>query len=69
MNDLDLHSNIIDWCIEHPESLSLFERLGIDYCCGGKSLAYACEQRELDPEAVLIELQRVIASGEQTDAS
>lgn len=62
MNDLDLHSSIVDWCIEYPETLPLFEKLGIDYCCGGKSLAYACQQRELNPEAVLIQLEQAIAS-------
>jgi regulator of cell morphogenesis and NO signaling len=33
------------------------ERLGLDYCCGGKrSLAEACRDQQLDPEAVIAEL-------------
>ena len=33
------------------------ERLGLDYCCGGKrSLAEACREQQLDPEAVIAEL-------------
>lgn len=60
MNELKLQTSVVDWCIEHPETLPLFEKLGIDYCCGGKSLGYACQQRELDPEAVLIQLEQVI---------
>ncbi len=41
------------------------ERLGLDYCCGGKrSLAEACQERHLDPEAVIAELASVPAAGE-----
>jgi regulator of cell morphogenesis and NO signaling len=33
------------------------ERLGLDYCCGGKrSLAEACREQHLDPEVVIAEL-------------
>jgi regulator of cell morphogenesis and NO signaling len=33
------------------------ERLGLDYCCGGKrSLAEACQEQQLDPEVVIAEL-------------
>ena len=36
------------------------ERLGLDYCCGGKrSLAEACREQQLDPEAVIAELVAV----------
>jgi regulator of cell morphogenesis and NO signaling len=36
------------------------ERLGLDYCCGGKrSLAEACREQQLDPEAVIAELAAV----------
>ena len=60
MSELDLDSSVVDWCIEHPETLPVFERWGIEYCCGGKSLAYACQQRELDPKAILIQLEQAI---------
>lgn len=41
------------------------ERLGLDYCCGGKrSLAEACRKRQLDPEAVIAELASVPAAAE-----
>ncbi len=37
-----------------PAAARVFEALGIDFCCGGKSsLAEACESRELDPATVL----------------
>src|SRR6266567_371938 len=39
---------------ENPASLRVFERVGIDYCCGGKlPLAEACEQANVDLPKVL----------------
>ncbi len=41
------------------------ERLGLDYCCGGKrSLAEACRAELLDPEAVIAVLSSVPAATE-----
>jgi iron-sulfur cluster repair protein YtfE (RIC family) len=57
----DLDTAVPDWGIEHPESLAVFQHLGIDYCCGGKSLEHACRQQGLDPTTVLGQLQAVIA--------
>jgi regulator of cell morphogenesis and NO signaling len=38
---------------EHPRAAAVFERLGLDYCCGGQqTLADACTARGLDPETV-----------------
>ena len=38
---------------EHPEFASVFESLGIDYCCGGDAtLAQACADEELAVETV-----------------
>lgn len=40
--------------LEQPTAIRVFEKLGIDYCCGGrKPLAQACEERSLNVEAVL----------------
>ncbi len=52
----DLDTPVPDWIIEHPETLAIFKELGIDYSCGGKSLAYSCGERGLDSEAVLAKL-------------
>lgn len=42
---------------ERPARARVFERLGIDYCCGGrKPLAEVCAQRGLDAKALLAEL-------------
>lgn len=38
---------------ERPQTASLFERLGLDYCCGGRqTLEEACRTRGLDPATV-----------------
>jgi len=42
-----------------PGAAGVFERFGIDYCCGGKlSLARACEKRGLDPVQILVAVHR-----------
>ncbi|ELY92397.1 iron-sulfur cluster repair di-iron protein [Natrialba hulunbeirensis JCM 10989] len=41
----------------HPEFATVFESLGIDYCCGGEtSLQRACAQNDLELETVLEQL-------------
>jgi iron-sulfur cluster repair protein YtfE (RIC family) len=61
MLQLTIDEPVVDWAIGYPESIAVFEKHGIDYCCGGKSLAWVCEQRGLDPQIVLKEIKR--ASG------
>jgi iron-sulfur cluster repair protein YtfE (RIC family) len=56
MPECDLDTSVPDWVIEHPETLPIFQELGIDYSCGGKSLAYACRQQGIDPHVVLKKL-------------
>ncbi|RUL89679.1 DUF542 domain-containing protein [Tautonia sociabilis] len=60
MTSCDLDTSVPDWVIEHPETLAVFRALGIDYCCGGKSLAYACQERGLDERMVLNRLYRLL---------
>jgi regulator of cell morphogenesis and NO signaling len=44
--------------LQHPTSIRVFERFGIDYCCGGrKPLNEACAVRELSVDAVISELE------------
>lgn len=41
----------------NPALTRQLERLGFDYCCGGKrSLAEACHQQGLDPDAIVADL-------------
>ena len=65
MIECDLDTSVPEWIIEHPETLAVFQELGIDYCCGGKSLAYACRDRGLDPKTVLSKLRRLVAPVER----
>lgn len=44
--------------LEQPATIRIFEKFGIDYCCGGrKPLAQACEERSLDLQTVLAAIE------------
>lgn len=60
MTECDLDFSVPDWIIEHPETLAVFQELGVDYSCGGKSLEFACRERQLDVHSVLSKLHRSI---------
>jgi regulator of cell morphogenesis and NO signaling len=48
--------------VENPSTARVFEKYGIDYCCGGKqSLETACNQRGIAREALLKELNQPAA--------
>lgn len=57
-----LDDSVVDWVLEQPASLKVFERFGIDATCAGKSLEYACRQAGVDAAAVLEELRRVVGA-------
>jgi regulator of cell morphogenesis and NO signaling len=51
---------------QRPARSRLFEKLGIDYCCGGKKpLEQACREKNLDPATILT----VIQAQDQLDAA
>src|SRR5690242_5007255 len=54
---------------ETPASVRVFERYGIDYCCGGRvAFDEACRGRGLEVEAVRAEIEREAPAAEdQTD--
>lgn len=56
MSECDLDTSVPDWVIEHPSALAVFQEFGIDYSCGGKSLANVCRQQGLDAQVVLAKL-------------
>jgi len=60
MTACDLDTSVPDWVIDHPETLAVFQELGVDYSCGGKSLAYACHERGLDGDFVLKKLLQCV---------
>lgn len=50
---------------EHPQTARVFEKLGIDYCCGGKlALSAYVAKRRLDGAAVLAALNGELPTGE-----
>ena len=56
--------------LNQPSSIRVFERFGIDYCCGGrKPLAVACKEQDVDIEALLAALAQAATepSPEETD--
>lgn len=57
-----LEDSVVDWVLEHPAALKVFERFGIDATCAGKSLEYVCRQAGIDPAVVLAELRRVVGA-------
>lgn len=51
--DLSLNTSVAQLVTDRPARARIFERLGIDYCCGGDhSLAEACREKDLDPTTV-----------------
>ncbi len=54
----DLNQTVRDVAVENPASTRVFEKFGIDYCCGGgKSLREACQAANIAPEKLLESLQ------------
>ena len=63
MIECDEDTPVPEWVIEHPETLALFRELGIDYCCGGKSLAFACQEQGHNVTSVLSKVRQWIQNG------
>lgn len=52
-----IHTPINDFIAEDVRRTGVFEELGIDSCCGGyRTLAEACAEKGIDPEAILTRL-------------
>ncbi len=59
MSGADPTISVGQYVVERPSRARVFERLGIDYCCGGKEpLARACEKKGLNPRMVLEAIER-----------
>ncbi|MGZ4830237.1 MAG: DUF542 domain-containing protein, partial [Candidatus Angelobacter sp.] len=58
--NLNATRTVRDLAIEIPNATRTFEKLGIDYCCGGsKSLSDACVHANVSVENVLRALEQV----------
>jgi regulator of cell morphogenesis and NO signaling len=61
--DITPQARVADLAVTHPATIKVFQRHHIDFCCGGRMpLADACEQKGLDPEALVDELREVSAT-------
>jgi len=51
-----------DYAIETPQTIPVFEKLGIDYCCGGnRPLDEACTAANLNLDQVLKQIESAVA--------
>lgn len=54
MNAVNTEKTVGQWVVERPSRARVFERLGIDFCCGGKRpLSEACKQKNIEYDAVI----------------
>lgn len=64
---LTTEKSVRDLALENPAATRVFEKLGIDYCCGGnKSLAEACRTANLNINEVLGSIERADRDGPPT---
>ncbi len=63
MTVLDIHAQVGQVVAERPARSRVFERHGIDYCCGGKvTLEKVCRNKGIDPAILIAELESVDAN-------
>jgi regulator of cell morphogenesis and NO signaling len=56
---LNVASSVRELAIEVPNATRIFEKLGIDYCCGGsRTLSDACRNAHISLEQVVSELEQ-----------
>ncbi len=60
MSEVDLEKSAVDWVIDCPAAVAVFEEFAIDYLCAGKSLEYACLQAGANPLEVAAKLRRAL---------
>jgi regulator of cell morphogenesis and NO signaling len=59
----NLTQTVREIALEQPHSIRVFERFGIDYCCGGrKPLAEACSERQISVDEVVVALESAAGS-------
>jgi regulator of cell morphogenesis and NO signaling len=61
-------ARVADLVLEQPSRSRVFERFGIDYCCGGKTpLSVACADRGVDPGEVAQALDDLVPAEADDD--
>lgn len=64
----DLETCTADWAIDCAAAQRIFECLGIDYTCGGKSLRHECDRLRLDAQVVLQRLRGEVDHEARSDS-
>ena len=60
--EITVHTLVADIAAHHPRSIEVFERHGIDFCCGGRRpLGEACREHGVVVEAVAAEITAAAA--------
>ena len=66
----DTSKTVREYAVEIPQAIRVFEKLGIDYCCGGgRSLSEACARIKTPVEQVLSSLSRVVAAEKSSSSN
>lgn len=66
---LNTTTTVREIALERPEATRIFEKLGIDYCCGGaKSLAESCAAAGVETNEILRLLEGAAQANEQDNA-
>ena len=67
---ISLDTSVADLVTDRPARARIFERLGIDYCCGGDhSLAEAARKNDLDPATVVQMLDAATDASSSVDTT
>ena len=71
LSHLTAEQSVGDWVTADYRLAAVFEKYGIDYCCGGqKSVGEACAEYDVSPDTILQEVAQVTeapGSGERYD--
>ncbi len=61
ISNIDMVSTVNEIVATYPETIAVFNRFGIDSCCGGGApLVDAARRDGADPDALLLALQEAI---------
>ena len=71
MRTFDLSTPVGEIVARHPSTSRIFDRAGVDFCCGGKRpLGEVCAAKGLPADHLLAELEaELAAAGDEPDAS
>ncbi len=68
MMTIEAQDRVGEIAARHPMATRVFERYGIDFCCGGgRALADACEKKGVEVGTVLGEIEKELAGPEGAD--